>query len=63
MAKQLKPGQLCTIRGHVYRCKKTTIFGTCTECKIINKNNGCLFAYNGDTCFKLFGENYPKLVK
>lgn len=35
----LKPGQLCTIRNHVYRAKKRT-----AGC------SGCLFEYSFFTC-------------
>lgn len=32
MAKLLKPGQLCTIKGKVYRCSKRTS-DPCLECR------------------------------
>lgn len=32
MCKQLKPGQLCTIKGKVYRCSKRTS-DPCLECQ------------------------------
>ena len=79
MAKQLKPGQLCTINGHVLRCKrKLTEFKsfqsfaaqTCENCRVANNNN-CVMGSILDNitkgsfrCQKLFGTfYYPILVK
>lgn len=77
MVKQLKPGQLCTINGHVLRCKQEPIdfsqsfaAQTCEKCRVAN-NNDCVMSsilddiYKGPfTCQKLFGTfYYPILVK
>lgn len=79
MAKQLKPGQLCTINGHVLRCKRElTEFKsfqsfanqTCENCRVAN-NNDCVMSSILDNitkgsfrCQKLFGTfYYPILVK
>ena len=79
MAKQLKPGQLCTINGHVLRCKRELIVfksfqsfatQTCEKCRVAN-NNDCVMSSILDdickgpfTCQKLFGTfYYPILVK
>lgn len=66
MCKQLKPGQLCTVDGKVYRCSKRTT-SPCLECH---------YHYGGDwhntpcedwtlrdsvpTCAMLFGETYEE---
>ena len=77
MAKQLKPGQLCTINGHVLRCKQEHIdffqslaAQTCKKCRIANNNNYIISSILNDirkgtfTCQKLFGTfYYPILVK
>lgn len=77
MAKQLKPGQLCTINSRVLRCKQEPIdfsqssaAQTCKNCREAN-NNFCVIGsilndiYEGNfTCQKLFGTfYYPILVK
>lgn len=77
MAKQLKPGQLCTINSRVLRCKQEPIdfsqslaAQTCKKCRVAN-NNDCVMTYILDdmrtgtfTCQKLFGTfYYPILVK
>ena len=65
MAKRLKPGQLCTINKHVYRCKRTNgdVCDTCWECEKVNLNP-CMLMGNRPTCAKIFGmTNYPVLVK
>lgn len=70
--KQLKPGQLCTIKGHVYRCKKNTnpYCLPCAECEEANCNecileeNDSHWFYSARICDKFFGpQNYPVLVK
>lgn len=77
MAKQLKPGQLCTINGHVLRCKQEPIdffqslaAQTCKNCRIANYSNCIMSSILSDvrkgtfTCQKLFGTfYYPILVK
>ena len=77
MAKQLKPGQLCTINGHVLRCKQEPIdfsqslaAQTCKKCRIANNDNCIISSILNDvrkgtfTCQKLFGTfYYPILVK
>lgn len=70
MAKQLKPGQLCTINGHVYRCKKMATEKVATEeaCEDCEKANhsDCILYDNGfcRPCVAIFGlDNYPILVK
>lgn len=79
MAKQLKPGQLYTINGHVLRCKQKPIefksfqsfaAQTCENCRIANNNN-CVMSSILDniakgrfTCHELFGTfYYPILIK
>ena len=77
MTKQLKPGQLCTINGHVLKCKQEPIdfsqslaTRTCKNCRVAN-NNYCVMGYilndirtGSFTCQKLFGTfYYPILVK
>lgn len=77
MAKQLKPGQLCTINSHVLRCKqkpidfsKSLAAQTCENCRVANNNN-CVMSSILDniakgrfTCHELFGTfYYPILVK
>lgn len=79
MAKQLKPGQLCTINKHVLRCKQELIefksfqsfaAQTCEKCRVAN-NNDCVMSSILDdmpkgrfTCHELFGTfYYPTLVK
>lgn len=77
MVKQLKPGQLCTINGHVLRCKQEHIdffqsfaAQTCEKCRVAN-NNDCVMSSILDdmpkgrfTCHELFGTfYYPILVK
>lgn len=77
MAKQLKPGQLCTINGHVLRCKQEPMdfsqslaAQTCKKCRIANNDNCIISSILNDvrkgtfTCQKLFGTfYYPILVK
>lgn len=77
MAKQLKPGQLCTINGHVLRCKQEPIdfsqslaAQACKKCRIANNDNCIISSILNDvrkgtfTCQKLFGTfYYPILVK
>ena len=77
MAKQLKPGQLCTINSHVLRCKQEPIdffqslaTQTCKNCRIANNNNCIMSSILNDvrkgtfTCQKLLGTfYYPILVK
>ena len=65
--KQLKPGQLCTIEKHVYRCKccKKEIADPCIVCEEAN-HNYCILRKNGfdGVCMSIFGiENYPVLIK
>lgn len=77
MAKQLKPGQLCTVNDHVLRCKQEPIdffqssaTQTCKNCRVAN-NNDCVMGSILDNitkgsfrCQKLFGTfYYPILVK
>lgn len=73
--KQLKPGQLCTIKGHVYRCKKQTkdreyIGLACQSCKQDNQRLCVMtsafhsFMKGSMECGKRFGfKYYPVLVK
>ena len=77
MAKQLKPGQLCTINRHVLRCKQEPIdffqsfaAQTCEKCRVANNDNCIISSILNDickgpfTCQKLFGTfYYPILVK
>ena len=64
--KQLKPGQVCTINKHVYRCKKRKIYA-CIDCEEANHNDCILAEAENDfnrVCTKVFGnENYPVLIK
>ena len=74
MAKRLKPGQICTIDKHVYRCKKATTEYICADCREANRGN-CVFELNPTferetiwapqlKCIGIFGVyNYPVLVK
>lgn len=77
MAKQLKPGQLCTINGHVLRCKQEHIdffqssaAQICKKCRITNNNNCIIGSILNNmpkgrfTCHELFGTfYYPILIK
>lgn len=61
--KQLKPGQLCTIERHVYRCKKRTT-DSCVDCEEANHSYCILTKIGAVACIEIFGnENYPVLVK
>lgn len=67
--KQLKPGQLCTIKGHVYRAKKRTTESICDDCHEANGTENCIFGRKPTfapqlKCFDIFGlDNHPVLVK
>ena len=57
MAKLLKPGQLCTIKGKVYRCSKRTS-DACLECKAYyggSWNNTPCEDWMNDTSFAICG--------
>lgn len=57
MAKLLKPGQLCTIKGKVYRCSKRTS-DPCLECKAYyggDWNNTPCEDWMNDTSFPICG--------
>ena len=55
--KPLKPGQLCTINGHVYQVKE----GSCDNCSLLNKDE-CSKGFV--PCIPLIGAtNYLKLIK
>ena len=64
--KRLKPGQLCTIEKHVYRCKKAhSALFACVNCQKAN-DALCILGKNGchKSCVKTFGmTNYPVLIK
>lgn len=72
--KQMKPGQICTIDGERYRCRKnknTDPITTCIQCRIDNNIKGCLlFNYcikpskAINTCMRRFGDDaYPIPIK
>lgn len=73
MCKQLKPGQLCTVDGEVYRCSKRVTF-PCLECYCHYEKNWhktpCekwALHRNVPTCAVLFGDtreesSFPILV-
>ena len=66
ITKQLKPGQLYTMKGHIFQCKKNTSpFFRCNVCETENKYY-CVFRHFNISwmCRRTFGEeNYPKLIK
>lgn len=62
MAKLLKPGQLCTIKGKVYRCSKRTS-SSCGKCRdYYGKDWSTTPCHNRAikilTCEMLFGEGF-----
>lgn len=63
MCKQLKPGQLCTVDGKVYRCSKRT-FAPCFNCYSYYgglRNTPCekwLVSDGTLTCRMLFGATF-----
>ena len=73
--KQLKPGQICTIGKHVFRCKKGTTEYICGDCQKANKTGNCMFepkpTFEQENmlspqliCLSIFGIfNHPILVK
>lgn len=77
--KQLKPGQLCTIRRHIFRCSKPVEgLPACIKCVEFYRERDCpcdLLPYGNDyyiskyQCGKFFGTgklqpaSYPILVK
>ena len=67
--KQLKPGQVCMIHKHVYRCKKRITEYICQDCREANKTKNCMFEQKTMftpqlMCLDIFGvDNYPVLVK
>ena len=71
MRKQLKPGQLCTIGGHIYRCSKHVKKGepVCVKCTEFYRERRGIYALppcdnscyiSRSKCIDLFG-GYPYL--
>lgn len=66
---KLKPGQLCTINGHVYQAKKfkleTCNKSICLECEKTNKVYCIAIVENFPyPCYRTFDHlMYPKLIK
>ena len=59
--KKLKVGQLCTINGDVFQCRKSR-----NVCKKCEEENGvfCIMKSIGVRCTNLFvDENYPKFIR
>lgn len=61
MAKLLKPGQLCTINGKVYRCSKR-MFSPCSACHSyygIGDKTPCKYWTSNDIlqCIMRFGDS------
>lgn len=64
LTKRLKPGQLFTANGKVFRVRNAKLETDCEVCQAINNNNHCIAQTEGFQCIIVCGvRHYPQFIR